>query len=365
MCDKKMNKDINKNLFELIDIDLLQVLQIGYSSMLGFPLNILSFIPETKEIEILEPNKYENKIHFNQLCHFLRSPKVDTNCRITTKNISKLVLNMPNPKAGWIYCWAGLANFYAPIRYYNRIVGLVLGGNVFIEGQNKPSPEHFKLMIEDDSIVGRIKQLSTKIKTITHADSSLILERVIAITAQLSDLIMKLDNISSITDYLLKFKLSTVLILGKDTGKESKRLEDIANIVKKMGYHPLMVKEHPDIPEFSNEDKVRSFADASRFVILENSYAAGQIAECKILATNRIVSIFLRKEGMGSSFMVTDYHKDFNFINEFTYDGKDIKTLESAIRAGVKWAEEEINNRRRFLDQQYKWRQKHITKFST
>jgi len=92
----------------------------------------------------------------------------------------------------------------------------------------------------------------------------------------------------------------------------------------------VFAKRAPDIPEMSNEEKVRVLADTSRFVVLENSFPAGQIAELKMCATNRIITASIRQSGKGSSWMVGDYSKDFDFINEFEYDGS-LSSLKTAI----------------------------------
>lgn len=60
-----------------------------------------------------------------------------------------------------------------------------------------------------------------------------------------------------------------------------------------------------------------TFWRASRFVLLDNSFAAGQIAELKIRATNRFVNG--RAQAAGSSWMVADHDLDFNFMKEFEY----------------------------------------------
>lgn len=159
--------------------------------------------------------------------------------------------------------------------------------------------------------------------------------------------------ISSVSNYRKK----QVLILGKDTPPEIKTLQAISDVLKSLQYKPLLVKDHPDIPEVSNEEKVRILADLSRFVVLENSYPAGQIAECKICATNRIITAALRKDGCGSSFMVTDYFKDFDFMKEFTY-GTEQDLLPQAVERGTVWAESKTAERREYYDQLYPWRQR-------
>lgn len=157
------------------------------------------------------------------------------------------------------------------------------------------------------------------------------------------------DNIIS---FISRFKIRNVLVLGKDTGNELKRLIAICDFLKTKKYTPILVKDQPDIPELSNEEKVRVFADTSRFVIIENSFPAGQIAECKICSTNRIITATLREKGKGSSFMVTDYFKDFNFMHEFEYNDT-IDSLQESIANAIIWAEDRIKERIEYYNQIY------------
>jgi hypothetical protein len=149
-----------------------------------------------------------------------------------------------------------------------------------------------------------------------------------------------------------------VLVLGKDTSPEDIVLLKVASGLRAQGYVPLLVKTFPDFRELSNEDKVRVFADVSRFVIIENSFPAGQIVECKICAVNRIVTAMLRQRGRGSSYMVTDYDKDYEFMREFEYVAAD-EDLAETLRQATTWAEQQVQARAEFFDKRYPWRVRH------
>jgi putative methionine-R-sulfoxide reductase with GAF domain len=157
--------------------------------------------------------------------------------------------------------------------------------------------------------------------------------------------------------WIVESRQNRILILGKDNGKELTRLLKIKNIINSMGYEGVLVKEYADIPEISNEDKVRTFAGLCRFVILENSFPGGQIVEAKICSTNRIVTAFIREEGIGSSFMVTDYSIDFNFMHEFTFVNKN-EGLDISIREAINWAEKKCIERKNEFNKLYPWRSK-------
>lgn len=148
-----------------------------------------------------------------------------------------------------------------------------------------------------------------------------------------------------------------VLVLGKDTGDEFERLQVICDYLRGRHYDPILVKTHPDIPELSNEEKVRVFADHSRFVVLENSFPAGQIAELKMCSTNRIITATVRETGRGSSFMVTDYFRDFDFIKEFEYADEG-ESLKSGLASAIEWAERKIKERTEYYNGLYPWRKR-------
>ncbi len=165
------------------------------------------------------------------------------------------------------------------------------------------------------------------------------------------------DVISSVR----RFRKQQILVLGKDTGPELQYLVHISEYIKKCGYSPLLVKDYPDIPELSNEEKVRVFADNSRFVILENTFPAGQIAECKMCAINRIICAAIRQQGKGSSYMVTDYFKDFDFMAEFEYEDSQ-ESMEHTLTQATEWAEKKIKERIEYYNSIYPWRKDEISK---
>jgi len=154
---------------------------------------------------------------------------------------------------------------------------------------------------------------------------------------------------------IARIKENTVLVLGKDTGKELKVLHKIQQILHSLNYKSILVKDLDDIPSQCNEEKVRLCAQLTEFTILENSYPAGQIAELsKICSTSRIVTATLRDENKGSSYMVTDYDIDYNHIKEFKY--KNTNDLEIKVKLAIKWAESYIKSKIVNYNKIYPWR---------
>lgn len=159
----------------------------------------------------------------------------------------------------------------------------------------------------------------------------------------------------SIVDFFRRSKTSTVLLLGSYRGAEMERLRQISSAVRGHNYTPIVASDFPDVPEASNEEKVRYLADASRFVIVENSTPGGQLFEAKMLADNRIVTAFLREEGKLASYMVSDLHKDYNFMQEFTYEAGSVNAV---IERVITWAEGKVSERKAWFDREYPWRAK-------
>ena len=90
-------------------------------------------------------------------------------------------------------------------------------------------------------------------------------------------------------------------------------------------------------------------------MVIENTFPAGQIAECKLCSTNRIITAALREKGKGSSFMVTDYFKDYDFMEEFEYEN-DSDSLSAALDKAITWADIKIKERIAYYDSLYPWR---------
>ncbi|PFD66897.1 hypothetical protein COK34_06980 [Bacillus thuringiensis] len=154
--------------------------------------------------------------------------------------------------------------------------------------------------------------------------------------------------------WIKECKERMVLILGKDSPDDYMReLENIGEYVKRLGYNPIFIKKQKEVEILSNEEKMLSYAALARFIIIEKSYAAGQIDEAKICAINRLPAIWLQKEGMGDTWMQGDYEADFKFIKTIRYNES---SLESAIKQGVSWVEGFIETKQQYLNETYFWR---------
>lgn len=159
---------------------------------------------------------------------------------------------------------------------------------------------------------------------------------------------------NALANTAMQLRSRHVLILGKDYGDELQLLREIRLYLKNMGYVGIIAKEQPDIPEESNEGKVRILASLCKFVIIENSFAGGHLFEVtKVCAANRIITAMIRQRGKGSSWMTTDSDVDYAFMYEIEYESN---SLSIAVRDAVTWAENKIKDRIQSYNKKYPWR---------
>jgi len=149
-------------------------------------------------------------------------------------------------------------------------------------------------------------------------------------------------------------KQSGVIILGKDSGKELRELSQVKDRLYRKGYNARLIKELPEIPMMSNEEKVRLWSLASRFVIMIDNVPTGHIAEYMMLKEQRTILALLRKKGAGSTYMIGDDHLvDLNYIKLFEYDDSPL----SVIKTVTDWAENLAVKRIKAYNQNYPWRE--------
>ncbi|GEM_PF-6523355 len=134
-------------------------------------------------------------------------------------------------------------------------------------------------------------------------------------------------------------KNARIVVLGPEGSRALRRIYKI--IDEKGIYEPLLMEEWPDIPDEPIENKVRTWASQSRFVIIEDSSASGHIVECKMCLANRIIVIILRKKNNVSTIMQRGYPIDYKFVKEYEYEENvnSKQSLERVIEKATKWAE--------------------------
>jgi hypothetical protein len=150
-------------------------------------------------------------------------------------------------------------------------------------------------------------------------------------------------------------KESGVVVLGKDTGVELQELLQVRDAIRAKGYHAELIKDLPEIPMMSNEEKVRLWTLASRFSVMVDRVPAGHLAEYVILREQRSILALLRQKGTGSSYMVGDDPLvDQNFVKLFEFGASPLELLPDV----AEWAENVASARERAYGEAYPWRRK-------
>jgi hypothetical protein len=129
----------------------------------------------------------------------------------------------------------------------------------------------------------------------------------------------------------------SVLVLGKDTGPGLARLKQIASALEGLGYYSHIVKEQPDRAGESVIQKVMRFALSSKFVLIENTEAAGHLYEIPhVTKAAECVTVVLQEEGKGATWVFEDAYGKHRHWHKIDYKEG---ALEGAVREAAEWAE--------------------------
>jgi hypothetical protein len=153
---------------------------------------------------------------------------------------------------------------------------------------------------------------------------------------------------------MLVLKEKSVIVFGKDSDQKNLlELCQVRDYLRTKNYEAYLLKELPEHPLMSNEEKARFWALASRFCVMIDQEASGHIAEYAYLGTERVVLAFLRLKGKGSTYMIGDDSLvERNNIKLFEYESSPLQSLDDAIV----WAEEFIGKKIIALKDAYPWR---------
>lgn len=147
-------------------------------------------------------------------------------------------------------------------------------------------------------------------------------------------------------------KKSGVIILGKDSEPELDEMIRVREYMRVEGYNADLIKQLPEIPLMSNDEKVRLWAMSSRFCIMIDRVPSGHIKEYELLKQQRTIFALLRPKGSGSTYMIGDDEVDINYIKIFEFDSSPLEVLHDV----SKWSEEVVKKRIEYLDKTYPWR---------
>lgn len=157
----------------------------------------------------------------------------------------------------------------------------------------------------------------------------------------------------SLGDYLTDFRKRHVLVCGDfKSGRE--RINRIADIVRDSGYVPIILDE--DVPDILSQDlrqKFRAVAPVMRFVVIDDSSAAGQMVEVELADAGRWVTIVVRLSGTTSSYMTRGAQAASQVLREIEYREDD---LEVVLSDQMKWAEACLERLEQAYTPTFPWR---------
>jgi hypothetical protein len=153
-------------------------------------------------------------------------------------------------------------------------------------------------------------------------------------------------------EFLERFKERQVLVLG-DFKAGRDRLEEIASALRELSYEPVLLDAIPDPFDYDLRQKFTAVAHVCRFLVFEDSTAAGQLWEMANAQGSGLVRIVLRQSGTHSSFMSVGQDITSNVVHELDYE---LGGLAPAVGEAAQWAEQRIEELRDERAALYPWR---------
>jgi hypothetical protein len=142
----------------------------------------------------------------------------------------------------------------------------------------------------------------------------------------------------SLDEYLRRRKDKQVLICG-DYKAGQDRLERIKAVVEAAGYEPIRLDEIPDYPHQDLRQKFDAIAPHARFLVIDDSSAAGQMVEVAHAESGRWPTLIVRMRGTNSSYMTRGASATSTVLQEVDYSEDD---LEEVLRNGFAWVEKRL-----------------------
>jgi hypothetical protein len=162
------------------------------------------------------------------------------------------------------------------------------------------------------------------------------------------------DGGVTLDQYIAFHKERTVLVLGDYSTEGSARLNTITAELRSLGYKPILIKEVPDNLYQDMSQKVVAIGAIAKFVVVDDSSRSGHLAEIPLCKQNNWVTIIMRLDGVGGSWMTAGASAFSNVILELPYSETAIR---DALAEGTRWAEEKLESLKQNLSSIYPWRQ--------
>jgi hypothetical protein len=156
----------------------------------------------------------------------------------------------------------------------------------------------------------------------------------------------------SLREYYARHREKTVLLLGSYSEPGRARLRAVASALTRLGYEPILISDVPDQDAQTLEQKVVMVGSLSRFVILDDSERAGQLAELPLCKSNGWITVVLQEGGRSSSAMSAAASALSNVILELPYSAGAIADV---VPAATEWAEKRHGDLKYSLRHAYPW----------
>jgi hypothetical protein len=118
-------------------------------------------------------------------------------------------------------------------------------------------------------------------------------------------------------------------------------------------YDAYLLRDLPEHPSMSLEEKVKLWSLASRFCVMIDREPSGHLVEYPYVKSVRAILALLRPESKGSTYMIGDDQiTDFGYINVFDFKNSPLEVIDIAIA----WAEELVKKRIEKYKKAYPWR---------
>jgi len=158
----------------------------------------------------------------------------------------------------------------------------------------------------------------------------------------------------TLDQYIASHKDRTVLILGDYSPEGLTRLNAIATELDSLGYKSILIKDVPDHPYQDISQKVVAIGAIAKFVVVDDSSRSGHFMEIPLCKQNNWVTIIMRLDGIGGSWMTAGASTFSNVILELPYS---LVVVRDALAEGTRWAEERLKSLKQSLSSIYPWRQ--------
>lgn len=151
-------------------------------------------------------------------------------------------------------------------------------------------------------------------------------------------------------------KEKSVIVFGKDSDPEMLReLLRIRDYLIAKDYDAYLLRDLPEHPSMSLEEKAKLWSLASRFCVMIDREPSGHLVEYPYIKSVRAILALLRPKGSGSTYMIGDEQvTDINYINIFEFQHSPLEVINDAIT----WAEKLVAARIKGYEKAYPWRRK-------